>query len=227
MKKLLTLVMVVFFVVCGAGNALAAFESTTLNLVVFNDSHELHTNIGNALTLDFGASQPLGTVNTTELGTGSWEMQIIGASNARNEDIFATNTMIGLEDLNTAGLGGYQAQVNMVHIFNGIRAPGADSLFFAKSTTTNTYTSLLNYGGTNMGVLAGALDDGSNGIAEWDGVITQYLSHWQNGVFEQLGTVTINTATGVVNYNPVPIPGALVLFASGLIGLIGIRRKNA
>lgn len=39
------------------------------------------------------------------------------------------------------------------------------------------------------------------------------------------------TADGDVIVNPinaeVPIPGALVLFASGIVGLIGIRRKNA
>ena len=48
--------------------------------------------------------------------------------------------------------------------------------------------------------------------------------------FAQVGTFTVDTTSGsmVLSYNPVPVPGALILMCTGLLSLVGVtRRKNA
>jgi hypothetical protein len=48
-----------------------------------------------------------------------------------------------------------------------------------------------------------------------------WLNDWYDGTYD--ANIQINEA--FFDYNPVPIPSALLLFGGGLLGLIGIRRK--
>jgi hypothetical protein len=45
---------------------------------------------------------------------------------------------------------------------------------------------------------------------------------------EYMATITLDSAGNLtITNSPVPVPGALWLLGSGLLGLVGLRRKNA
>ena len=76
------------------------------------------------------------------------------------------------------------------------------------------------------------ITDSSGPISASD--FTNYYSSTGGGTGNWLAAVHVqNTSSGgsgsgwvgAVNVNPVPIPGAVWLFGSGLAGLIGLRRK--
>jgi hypothetical protein len=99
----------------------------------------------------------------------------------------------------------------------------------------------MNSGGTEIGSW-GTFVQPFNGVASLadlgtTGFVDQYLYYWPSTVSNTVAPGTqvakIRTYadghTDVMNVpvNPVPIPAALYLFGSGLLGLIGIRRKMA
>jgi len=104
----------------------------------------------------------------------------------------------------------------------------------------NSYVKKMNAG--VIGVLSGILGDSQNGelnLAALDTAggtaeLMLYKAEFTSeGVYDapvQLGTFTFSLDTDgslLANYNAVPVPAPLLLLGSGLLGLIGFRRKRA
>jgi hypothetical protein len=116
---------------------------------------------------------------------------------------------------------------------------GSSSKFVGSSSEVKSYDYIMNRTGTDRGGMAGfnfdSLDANVNlGDLATVGYVDLYLYQFSavggglvaGPAADYQGIVRLG-ADGSVDFNPVPIPGALVLFASGLIGLVGIRRRNA
>ncbi|MFH2067506.1 MAG: hypothetical protein ABIK15_20055 [Pseudomonadota bacterium] len=129
------------------------------------------------------------------------------------------------------------------------RTPGAEQVNIGSAGALSSYTTKLDAGA--YGQMAGfnpynaPLAGPDLGVIASQGFIDLYIYDYTivglgasatvplvpgNGVDYQ-GIIRLNADGSIVTVaasNPVvPIPGALVLFASGLVGLIGIRRRNA
>ena len=58
-------------------------------------------------------------------------------------------------------------------------------------------------------------------------IFNSAFGDWQDGQFPQAQSIPDVTFVGAqVNVNPVPVPAAVWLFGSGLIGLVGIARRK-
>jgi hypothetical protein len=129
---------------------------------------------------------------------------------------------------------------------------GGTSTYVAAKTFANAYYQKLDLNGVSLGSLAGSL----NGTAYFElevsliDLITQryvdqilYFFNTPDSVTYGLEVATIRTYLDpgvdkifgnaddkigtMINPNPVPVPGSVLLLASGLLGLFGFRKKRA
>ncbi|HET6516144.1 MAG TPA: PEP-CTERM sorting domain-containing protein [Thermodesulfovibrionales bacterium] len=101
----------------------------------------------------------------------------------------------------------------------------------------NSYYSKMNINGSGTGVMAGFLNGMGNGKADQNlaalattGYVDQILYYYGNPDSASDGTpigVLRTWADGHSELNPTPVPATFLLFGSGLLGLVGIRRKQA
>ena len=127
------------------------------------------------------------------------------------------------------------------HWFNGI-APTGDTTnginFGGWTMAWNTSGNIpLNSGAwtpgncaTSLGCSAGATFTDGMAFFSWDGVYgnayqIDYTATFQNTGFS--GTQYFLRLTGIVSAAPVPVPAAVWLFGSGLLGLIGVARRKS
>jgi hypothetical protein len=107
-----------------------------------------------------------------------------------------------------------------------------------QSTAANSYWNLMNMGGVEIGSW-GTFVQPFNGVASLadlgtTGFVDQYLYYWPSTVSNTVAPGTqvakIRTyadgTTQVSEVPQVPIPAAVYLFGTGLLGLIGIRRRK-
>ena len=126
----------------------------------------------------------------------------------RNADDYLTDvvsisaTTAGLANItNNMDLGAYGQMAGYNTYYYYLASPTLDGML------TDGFVSLYLY---EYDLYSGDLVEGPN--AQYKGLITLYAD----------GTITMQGAEATV-----PVPGAVVLLASGLVGLVGIRRKNA
>lgn len=251
MKKLFAIIVTVAVVLCGTVPAMAAFyDNTNLVLVAYNwTDKEVAVDLGNYNTMDYGVGQTLaaaGSVNLGQFGSAvdSWDDLHVGLYTAHKDStnvyhlVFAT-TENTRPDINIAPKANFVSGSTAHHTLNR----GAGQVVVKAATEVNSYTNKLDlkaYGqmaGVNL-YNAPLASPTLDALSIAGGFIDLYLYEWNiSGVpvvgdgTDYQGIIRLNADGSIVTVagnNPVvPIPGALVLFASGLVGLIGIRRKNA
>lgn len=89
-----------------------------------------------------------------------------------------------------------------------------------------SFSNFLNPAGTDT--LGGSIPGARRGSADIDSIL--YLLERQNPgaatSLAQVGTAFLNSANGHFAVSAVPVPAAVVLFATGVIGLVGIARRR-
>jgi hypothetical protein len=198
----------------GKINTLLANSATTHDLVV--GSTIANIGAGNNLHVAYFA------INTTGSGLSAKDLLWIGATNSTLSNVGASgavNTFRTVESLyNTTSGAGSIASVNrgdansyFTRMIGSGTNPGADAGLFNATYAPFTEASLSNLANSaiqmNMFAFANVRVAGT-------------------GVLQDGFTITTDT-TGhtVINASQVPIPAAAWLLGSGLMGLVGIRRK--
>jgi hypothetical protein len=246
MKKLTVLFMVALFMLGISAQAMAYFEDGDLIRVVYSSAGTMET------ATDLGSIASLTTPSGLKVtyNANNFSIASLGSGATAANSYVAYYSFLAGTPANawTSGPnGGQTAQFSVkdgyagaVHSVNGLyqTQTGAPAQVTVLMSDPNSYFNMLAGGGSSAGQFAGFIPAG-NGEANLAnlssvGYVDQYIYYYKptsarNADPTGLSVAMIRTyADGhtVMNPNAVPIPPSVLLLGSGLIGLIGIRRKN-
>jgi hypothetical protein len=142
----------------------------------------------------------------------------------------------------------FRAETERVrNAYNAADTDNNGTAFMASNLTGDTYDMRMNGGGTSPGQYVGfnpTPDDGEAslvGLANGDSITMYLFGYRRTGALPSTGTYMVNgvlantaylatielNSDGTLTVSNVPVPGAVWLLGSGLLGLVGLRRKNA
>lgn len=244
MKKIAGIIVGILMVFSFSGAALAAFDSGSLVLSMYStdDSNTTETGVS-LLTVsewDFTAE---GYTTVAEGVYGNYEdlSTIMAGIWAFDEDTligyYATTVDTGAV-ISERGLSAFKSATDGVYsYYNSL----GDDIVTGDTSNNSSYTVKMNSKGTVSGYFASLNDDTSVGeasladLADGDVVLYLYaidLSGRTAALFDDNTPVAsiVLTAEGdvlVSGASAVPVPGAVWLLGSSLLGVVGLRRKKA
>lgn len=237
MKKLATLLAAAAFMAVTAGNALAYFDDLSLVRVVY-DSNSGAT--GKEVAYD------LGNINTFLAGGGSFTTDSITAdfgavapanlrvayyaydSSTSSIWLSAGDTAPSVYDMaytniNGAALTSAYGNYKLTETDKGVTTVGDAASFYTMFAAE----------GQQPGTMAGAFGPGigETSLANLASGVTQKLYFFADADTAKAGELALNITTTDTGTTltpaaaPVPIPPSFLLMGSGLLGMVGIRRK--
>ena len=242
MKKLLSLITLAAVMMVGlAGNAMAYFEAGSLIRVVYQTTGDVE------VVTDLGSGADLVGSSNALVGTGADAFSLSQFGGAAYGDLkvaymysptidVSTSPMSFSGPVDTATLSGDRKGSGLSGNYGTFIATysGDDSTVVGSKSTLTGYYQQLNV--TNFaGFLLNTVVETSLADLATVGYVEQPLYAYANINVKSIGVAvaTIRTlADGTTLINPaaisqVPVPASFLLFGSGLLGLFGIRRKNA
>lgn len=251
MKKILMLLVVTMLLLGVKGQAMASFANGDLIRVVYSTSGTMET------ATDLGSISSLTSASTTNVvyNANNFNLSALGGTaDASNSYVAYYSITLAPSPANQAWVSGPLAGVSKasktqfasayltgVGNTNGMYdvASGGAKQVTVLMSDPNSYWMQLNRGGSSIGRMNNFLSSGYSAEASLAGLSTvgyvdqtiyYYGSLSGAGTATGLNVATIRTyADGHTALNPsaVPIPAAVYLFGSGLLSLVGIRRKTA
>jgi len=242
MKKLLVTILAAFMIFAVAGSA-AAWSDGTLTASIYagpSGYKEVGLNLGsidnlNRVDVTLAAA---GSINANDFflanSLDQLKVGVFGQNAAGNIRLFATTSEI-VPTIQMANAASYNTAAYLV-----ANNYGTGSKSVIDKDNRNSYWKKMNKNGTSVGRYAGFNRDFTNGEAalsttgyvdmylymfDLDAIVKSSKNAFQHAVlrFNTDGSIVLNPEgipTGV------PVPGAVILLGSGLLGLVGIRRKK-
>jgi len=240
-----SLVLAAFLVFALAGPAMAAFELGNVQLVAYEETDQALpiSNVGNEVHYDLGAtassyidlsigsfSVDTGITLSDYAGADAWDDIYVGLfGGAKTPDfqptdiVFASGTDT-FSIVNPSAFGSGTGAIWQGNLMNpAVRA----------KSTANSYWQVMDVSGTSPSydtLLGGFAGFGAEVQLGVDPVtMAMYTTDATGGGLAKIGTWTLDTSSGslVASYQTVPIPASVLLLGSGLLGLVGIRRKKS
>jgi len=255
MKKLLTVMAAALLIFGAAGQASAYFDMipapdfSSLAISVFNQpsNQEWGYDLGR-IGVDFDLNDsnltlaPVGTLTAAELFAGSFAGMKAGVYTATNSGTGPANIVVGLNKTTAPTLSGAQMtnyKNSVQGIFNFGYGHGSKEKQIGAGGTSDFQSKLMtNYGGFISGIAPGEMPT-LDPLTVPGGYMDIYLYQYENTSliagyqYDYAGILRVK-ADGSIVFNPngghipqVPVPAAVRPPGSGLVGLVGIRRRNA
>jgi len=241
MKKIMMLLLVAFLMLGMSGKAMAYFGNDELFRVVYNANN----GTGNEFFTDLGTfnnlTDPTQLSGTMNLNTSNFNEGTYAGPTSQVAYFMYDGTHVWVSGDANGGYSGGHALSKFLTPYNNmnsvVAAVGTQSVTLAQSNGDSYYTQA-NGGGTTAGTMGGFLSllnshTGMNANLP-GGVVDQFLYYFgtPNATGAQTAVAVaqiITNADGSTTLEqigaPVPIPAAVYLFGSSLLGLVGLRRK--
>jgi hypothetical protein len=230
MKKLFSVLASICLVFTVAGNAAADFTygaTSSLGLSIYNPVTGVETGYDLGVGLDLTQQD----LTITNIGAIDSDATVALYSTTSNFQSFFGITADTTPGISSSNIVNFQNTVR--DVFNIGYLNGGSPVTIATSNPKGA-SSLFGDLGNYKGLVSGGnpsyqpnLNDGSEVIYlyQYDGVD---LNKGFDAATDYAAIIEIQSDGDVVlNPNPVPVPAAVWLLGSGLLGLIGIRRKNS
>lgn len=237
MKKLLVSVLAAFMVLSISSAALAMSNGDLIAVVYNETDNEVGLNLGTLAGMDFTLqNQTLVEAGTFSLADfsaiSSFDDLSVGIFGANGYNFYFATTVDTAPAVSAAGFNGFFAANSAV---SGYYGSGDKGVKLAGGL--DSYDVRMNSNSNAPGLYAGFnahSSVGEGGLSD-DGYVDMYLYNFLgvdlvSGVTADYQAVLRISADGSIIMNPteaeVPLPGAVILLGSGLLGLAGIRRKK-
>ena len=234
-----------------SANAMASFAAGDLTRYVYDASAKIE--VGSDLGVTSALVAGAGSAASTNLDAVNFSSKGINTSIAQL-GYFSYNSAtkqlyISGEDLGIGNNTNYTIQwttptsTALTSVLNGYKAKGVNDFTAAFGASTFTYYKNIDKSGAATGLLTGSIitsADSDNpytgymnaSLASLSAPITQGLYQFDLSAGGQIvGTevaqIITNTDGSTTVATPTPIPAAFYLMGSGLMGLVGLRRKKA
>lgn len=248
MKLRFITVLTIVLMTALSSQAFAYFANNDLIEVVYNGTTaERAIDLGSLTTLNLSAlTSPLtlsgaNSINLSALQASSWSQLNVGFfaySGSTYQEYFATTQNTTPAIVSSSRTAFANAYSSVAGLYGGSGTQIVD----ASTSSPNTYVKKMDSNGTTPGYYAGFNNESQNGLIgeanlaalDTGGSVSMYLYHFNivtavNGV---LGTpysaiLTLNANGSTVAQAVTPIPASILLFGSGLLGLVGLKRKSS
>ncbi len=241
-KKMIALLAGAMMFAAMSGNAFAYFgtgNSNNFDLVrVVYDSTgtvEVGTDLGNINTIS-GTSSASSAFSLSQFGTGKTFANLNVAYFAIDQTtgtLWTTSTSVPAGMTKTNVLNAITAGQSISSYYNQLG--GSTGTVVADQGNVNSFYSLFDKGGAATGSADAALNPATNelnlsalastGFADME--LYKFTGTGRTGTLTTTAAMVLRTnANGTTTINPVPIPPAFFLMGSGLLGMVGIRRRR-
>jgi len=201
------------------------FNSGDAVLVLYGNNTEYVQNLGSFSTLvSSGVDLDLSSIMSSVGGTNAIKYTIVG--NTGSSIFFGNSVQVGSwtsTNKNQIVPGTYTTSLTN---WSGQLGANSDGRSLIPKADGLSFTSFLNPAGTDT--LAGSIPGARRGSADIDSIL--YLLERQNPgaatTLAQVGTAFLSSANGHFVISTVPVPAAVVLFATGMVGLVGMARRR-
>ena len=246
LKKKFAAMIAAALMTMSASSAFAAFADLELIRVYYDRTgSEFATDLGNVKTILDNAKQPGGVTLDGSFGTLTSGYAVYFALDRTTgvSDLWATGK-VGVDSVivgGATGLTSLKSGTSSMYALYNANATDGGTEYTGAAAATSSYKNKLS---ATQGTLATSINNASrlNTEASLAGVIgsgtgsaVQALYFWENALTtvaaEKIGvlaaTITTNAdGTSTIVAAPTPIPPAFLLMGSGLLGMVGLRRKS-
>jgi hypothetical protein len=247
MKKKMIVLLAAALLALGASNAMAYFEDYELIRVVYNAStgNEMATDLGNITTL-LGNAASAGAAGYTVGGGSNAFTGGTALGSSANANLYSayfaldyiagssTNTWFSstaATSPNNAGQYDPMKNAAMSTFFLNYMGPGTESVQTMKGAGSNSYQANFDATPGNFAAYLDTLTGEASLATLASGSVSQNLFFWADGSVNGNGVKVLDILTNAdgsttLKATATPIPAAAYLLGSGLMGLLGLRRKQ-
>jgi hypothetical protein len=212
-----------------AGPATAAhalqFNAGDLVLAVYGNGTEYVANLGtisNVLSNGVDVNLNLGGVLTAIGPTSSLKYTVFGYSGTAIT--FGDSAAIGLWSTPQKNAVLPNTLINALIGYSGALGVAADARNLFPANDALSFSTNLNAAGSDT--LGGSISSAHPAVANIDTVLNLLQRTGAASTLAQVGTGFLSSANGHFVVSAVPVPAAVVLFATGVIGLVGLARRK-